>query len=56
MEKYFNQKNNHEDKLQSFETFRGFAALMVAAIHFNVNSPLVTHPLASGTFVHFFLP
>ena len=43
-----------KNKLQSFETYRGFAALMIAAIHFNVNSPLHNHPLATGLFVHFF--
>ena len=43
-----------KNKLQSFETYRGFAALMIAAIHFNVNSPLSNHSLASGLFVHFF--
>ena len=41
-------------KFLSLETFRGFAALMIAAIHFDVNSPLVNHNLASGFFVHFF--
>ena len=41
-------------KLESFETYRGFAALMIAAIHFNVNSPLSNHILANGFFVHFF--
>ncbi len=43
-----------KNRLQSFETYRGFAALMIAAIHFNVNSPLHTHSLANGLFVHFF--
>ena len=43
-----------KNKLRSFETFRGFAALMIAAVHFSVNSPLVMHPLANGIFVHFF--
>ena len=43
-----------KNKLQSFETYRGFAALMIAAVHFNVNSPLSTHSLANGLFVHFF--
>ena len=41
-------------KLKSFETYRGFAALMIAAIHFEVNSPLSNHFLANGFFVHFF--
>lgn len=41
-------------KFLSLETFRGFSALMIAAIHFDVNSPLVNHGLASGYFVHFF--
>jgi len=41
-------------KFLSLETFRGFSALMIAAIHFDVNSPLVNHSLASGYFVHFF--
>ena len=41
-------------KLESFETYRGFAALMIAAIHFKVNSPLVNHVFANGFFVHFF--
>ena len=41
-------------KFLSLETFRGFSALMIAAIHFDVNSPLVNHSLASGFFVHFF--
>ena len=43
-----------KNKLQSFETYRGFAALMIAAVHFNVNSPLSNHSLANGLFVHFF--
>ena len=43
-----------KNKSQSFETYRGFAALMIAAIHFNVNSPLSNHALANGLFVHFF--
>ena len=38
-------------KLESFETYRGFAALMIAAIHFKVNSPLVNHVFANGFFV-----
>ena len=42
-------------KFLSLETFRGFAALMIAAIHFDVNSPIVNHNLANGYFVHFFL-
>lgn len=41
-------------KFLALETFRGFAALMIAAIHFDVNSPLVNHSLANGYFVHFF--
>lgn len=41
-------------KFLSLETFRGFAALMIAAIHFDVNSPIVNHNLANGYFVHFF--
>ena len=41
-------------KFLSIETFRGFSALMIAAIHFDANSPLVNHSLASGYFVHFF--
>ena len=41
-------------KFLSLETFRGFAALMIAAIHFDVNSPLVNHSLANGYFVQFF--
>ncbi len=43
-----------KNKLQSFETYRGFAALMIAAVHFDVNSPLSNHSLANGLFVHFF--
>ena len=43
-----------KNKLQSFETYRGFAALMIAAVHFNVNSPLSNHSLVNGLFVHFF--
>ena len=43
-----------KNKLESFETYRGFAALMIAAIHFKVNSPLVNHVFANGFFVHFF--
>ena len=27
---------------------------MIAAVHFNVNSPLSNHSLANGLFVHFF--
>lgn len=38
----------------SLETYRGFAALMIAAIHFDLNSPLVRHSMASGYFVQFF--
>ena len=41
-------------KFLSLETYRGFAALMIAAIHFDVNSPLVNHSLANGYFVQFF--
>ena len=41
-------------KFLSLETYRAFAALMIAAIHFDVNSPLVNHSLANGYFVHFF--
>ena len=41
-------------KFLSLETYRAFAALMIAAIHFDVNSPLVNHSFASGYFVHFF--
>ncbi len=41
-------------KFLSLETFRGIAALMIAALHFDVNSPLVNHSLANGFFVHFF--
>jgi len=41
-------------KFLSLETYRGIAALMIAAIHFDVNSPLVNHGLANGYFVHFF--
>lgn len=43
-----------QKKFLSLETFRGLAALMIAAIHFDVNSPLVNHGLANGYFVHFF--
>lgn len=42
------------DKFYPLETYRGFAALMIAAIHFDVNSPLVNHSLANGYFVQFF--
>ena len=45
---------NNKKKFLSLETFRGFAALMIAAIHFDVNSPLVNHSLANGYFVQFF--
>ena len=41
-------------KIYSLESYRGFAALMIAAIHFDLNSPLVNHHLANGYFVHFF--
>ena len=41
-------------KFLSLETYRAFAALMIAAIHFDVNSPLVNHSLANGYFVQFF--
>ena len=41
-------------KFLSLETYRAFAALMIAAIHFDVNSPLVNHSFANGYFVHFF--
>jgi len=41
-------------KFLSLETYRAFAALMIAAIHFDLNSPLVNHQLASGHFVQFF--
>ena len=33
-------------KFLTLETYRAFAALMIAAIHFDVNSPLVSHSLA----------
>ncbi len=42
-------------KFESLETFRAFAALMIAAVHFRLDSPLVNHFLASGIFVPFFL-
>ena len=41
-------------KFLSLETYRAFAALMIAAIHFDLNSPLVDHKLANGHFVQFF--
>jgi peptidoglycan/LPS O-acetylase OafA/YrhL len=41
-------------KFLTLETYRAFAALMIAAIHFDVNSPLVNHSLANGYFVQFF--
>jgi len=41
-------------KFLSLETYRAFAALMIAAIHFDISSPLVNHQLASGHFVQFF--
>ena len=41
-------------KFESLETYRAFAALMIAAVHFRVESPLVNHFLASGIFVPFF--
>mgnify|MGYP001434601557 CR=1 FL=1 len=41
-------------KFESLETFRAFAALMIAAVHFRLDSPLVNHFLASGIFVPFF--
>ena len=41
-------------KFLPLETYRAFAALMIAAIHFDVNSPLVNHSFANGYFVHFF--
>tara|TARA_B100000902_G_scaffold393338_1_gene447389 strand:- start:2492 stop:3589 length:1098 start_codon:yes stop_codon:yes gene_type:complete len=43
-----------KQKFYALETYRGFAALMIAAIHFDVNSPIVNHSLANGYFVHFF--
>lgn len=41
-------------KFETLETYRGFAALMIAAIHFKLNTPIVDHFLATGYFVHFF--
>ena len=41
-------------KFEALETYRAFAALMICAIHFNLNTPLVNHFLASGIFVPFF--
>ena len=41
-------------KLDALETYRAFAALMIAAVHFKVNSPIVDHFLATGIFVPFF--
>ena len=41
-------------KLEALETYRAFAALMIAAIHFNLNTPIVDHFLATGIFVPFF--
>ena len=41
-------------KFLPLETYRGFAAFMIAAVHFNTNSPLVNHSLANGYFVQFF--
>ena len=41
-------------KLDALETYRAFAALMIAAVHFKLNSPIVDHFLATGIFVPFF--
>ena len=41
-------------KLEALETYRAFAALMIAALHFELDTPIVDHALARGTFVHFF--
>ena len=41
-------------KFEILETYRGFAALMIAAIHFRLDTPLVNHFFANGLFVHFF--
>lgn len=41
-------------KFIALEAYRGFAAVMIAAIHFDVNSPLANHPLAIGYYVQFF--
>ncbi len=44
-----------KNKLEALETYRAFAALMIAALHFELDTPIVDHALARGTFVHFFL-
>ncbi len=41
-------------RLEALETYRAFAALMIAAVHFQLNTPIVDHFLASGIFVPFF--
>ena len=41
-------------KLEALETYRAFAALMIAALHFELDTPIVDHALARGSFVHFF--
>jgi len=43
-----------KNKLEALETYRAFAALMIAALHFQLDTPIVDHPLATGSFVHFF--
>ena len=41
-------------KLDALETYRAFAALMIAAVHFRLDTPVVDHFLATGIFVPFF--
>ncbi len=43
-----------KNKLEALETYRAFAALMIAALHFQLDTPIVDHSLARGSFVHFF--
>ena len=43
-----------KDKLTALETYRGFAAIMIAAVHFNVNWSLFNNSIVNGHYVQLF--
>ena len=43
-----------KDKLTALETYRGFAAIMIAAVHFNVNWSLFNNSNVNGHYVQLF--
>ena len=43
-----------KEKLSALETYRGFAAIMIAAVHFNVNWSLFNNQIVNGYYVQLF--